>query len=55
MWSYPVVDDGLIYVIDLRNGLYILEYKGKFPGEIRKLDFLEGNSNQGDAPAFEAG
>lgn len=53
MWSYPVVDDGLIYVIDLRNGLYILEYKGKFPGEIRKLDFLEGNSNQGDAPALD--
>ena len=48
MWSYPVVDDGLIYVIDLRNGLYVLEYRGKFPGEIRKLDFLEGNSNQGD-------
>ena len=55
MWSYPVVDDGLIYVIDLRNGLYILEYRGKFTGEIRKLDYLEGNSNQGDAPALEAG
>jgi len=48
MWSYPVVDDGLIYVIDLRNGLYILEYKGKFTVQIGKLDFLEGNSNQGD-------
>jgi hypothetical protein len=55
MWSYPIVDDGLIYVVDLRNGLYILEYRGKFPGQIRKLDFLEGNSNQGDLPALEAG
>lgn len=38
MWSYSVVDDGLIYVIDLRNRLYILEYRGKFTGEIKKLD-----------------
>ncbi len=53
MWSYPVVDDGLIYVIDLRNGLYILEYRGKFTVQIGKLDFLEGNSNQGDAPALD--
>ena len=53
MWSYPIVDDGLIYVVDLRNGLYILEYRGKFVGQVRKLDFLEGNSNQGDLPALE--
>ena len=54
MWSYPIVDDGLIYVVDLRNGLYVLEYRGKFVNEIRNLDFLEGNSNQGDAPALGA-
>src|SRR5262249_1488185 len=24
MWSYPIIYDGLIYVVDLRNGLYIL-------------------------------
>jgi hypothetical protein len=48
MWSYPLVDDGLIYVVDLRNGLYILEYRGKFINQIRSLDYLEGNSNQGD-------
>jgi LVIVD repeat len=53
MWSYPIVDDGLIYVVDLRNGLYILEYRGKFNGQIRRLDYLEGNSNQGDAPALD--
>ncbi len=29
MWSFPVIKDGLIYVIDLRNGLYVLRYKGK--------------------------
>jgi hypothetical protein len=22
MWSYPIVRDGLIYVVDVRSGLY---------------------------------
>ena len=49
MWSYPVIQDGLIYVIDVRNGLYILKYAGPFEKEISSVDFLEGNSNLGDA------
>lgn len=49
MWSFPVIQDGLIYVVDLRNGLYILKYKGPFEKEVSKVRFLEGNSNQGDA------
>lgn len=49
MWSFPIIQDGLIYVVDVRNGLYILEYKGPFEKEVSKIDFLEGNSNQGDA------
>jgi hypothetical protein len=49
MWSFPVVKDGLIYVVDVRNGLYILSYKGPFDKEISKARFLEGNSNFGDA------
>jgi hypothetical protein len=53
MWSYPIVDEGLIYVVDLRNGLYVLRYRGKFTPQISKLDFLEGNSNQGDLPELE--
>ena len=53
MWSYPIVVDGLIYVVDLRNGLYILEYDGAFEREIARIDFLEGNSNQGDALCYE--
>ncbi|HEU4450118.1 MAG TPA: hypothetical protein VFR63_09105 [Gaiellaceae bacterium] len=53
MWSYPIVDDGLVYVVDLRNGLYVLDYRGAFNQQIRRLDFLEGNSNQGDLPALE--
>ena len=49
MWSFPIVEDGLIYVIDLRNGLYILRYTGPRAGEVSGLSFLEGNSNLGDA------
>ncbi len=26
MWSYAVIKDGLIYVVDLRNGFYVLRY-----------------------------
>lgn len=53
MWSYPVIEDGLIYVVDLRNGLYILKYTGPYQQEVDDIKFLEGNSNQGDALCFE--
>ena len=53
MWSYPVIEDGLIYVVDLRNGLYILKYNGPYEQEVSDVKFLEGNSNQGDALCFE--
>jgi hypothetical protein len=45
MWSYPIIQDGLIYVVDVRNGLYILRYHGAHEQEILDEDFLEGNSN----------
>ncbi|HVF53579.1 MAG TPA: hypothetical protein VNC78_08215 [Actinomycetota bacterium] len=53
MWSYPVIQDGLIYVVDVRNGLYILEYSGPYQNEVVGVDFLEGNSNLGDALKME--
>jgi hypothetical protein len=53
MWSYPIIKNGLIYVIDLRNGLYVLRYRGAFEREVRRIGFLEGNSNQGDALCFD--
>jgi hypothetical protein len=53
MWSYPIIYNGLIYVTDIRNGLYVLKYSGAFRREVRDIDFLEGNSNQGDALCFE--
>ncbi|HEY5925368.1 MAG TPA: hypothetical protein VIV11_26975 [Kofleriaceae bacterium] len=47
MWSYPIIKDGLIYVIDSRNGLYVLRYNGRWAEEIKQRKFLEGNSNLG--------
>ena len=38
---------------DLRNGLYVLKYKGRFAREVERIGFLDGNSNQGDALCFE--
>ncbi len=49
MWSYPIIKNGLIYVVDIRNGLYILKYTGPFADEVKGIGFLEGNSNLGDA------
>lgn len=53
MWSFPIVQNGLIYVTDVRNGLYILRYNGPHEEEIDTATFLEGNSNQGHALCFE--
>ena len=51
MWSFPIVVDGLIYVVDLRNGLYILKYDGELSGPVKSARFLEGNSNVGQVLA----
>ena len=48
MWSYPIINHGLIYVGDIRNGLYILRYTGADASEVSRVGFLEGNSNLGD-------
>ncbi len=49
MSSYPIIKNGLIYVVDVRNGLYILKYTGPHAQEVQGIEFLEGNSNLGDA------
>lgn len=49
VWSYPIIQAGLIFVVDIRNGLYILRYKGPYEEEVTTTKFLEGNSNLGDA------
>ena len=54
MWSYPIISDGLVYVTDIRNGLYVLRYTGKHSKAVSDIEFLEGNSNLGDAAALES-
>jgi hypothetical protein len=44
MWSYPVVQNGLIYVVDIDLGLYVLRYKGKWANEVAQAAYVEGNS-----------
>ncbi len=53
MWSFPVVVSGLIYVVDLRNGLYILKYDGALSPAVKATAFLEGNSNVGQVLAAQ--
>ena len=53
MWSFPVIKDGLIYAVDIRNGLYVLRYRGPFQREVARTRFLDGNSNSGDALRLE--
>ena len=55
MWSYPVIRRGLIYVVDIRNGLYVLSYDGRHARDVRRTRFLEGNSNLGSAMRLETG
>ena len=45
MWSYPIVRNGLIYTVDVRNGLYVTRYEGPNAIELGCYRFLEGNSN----------
>src|SRR5262249_40975320 len=44
-WSYPIVRDGLIYVADINQGLYVLRYQGPHADELARVAFAEGNSN----------
>ncbi len=55
MWSYPIIKDGLIYVVDVRNGLYILRYNGPGSESVDRINFYEGNSNRGAAIPRNAG
>ena len=42
-----------IYVVDVRNGLYVLAYIGRHAREVARIRFLEGNSTLGDAARLD--
>jgi hypothetical protein len=54
-WSYPIIRNGLIYFIDIANGLYIVRYTGPHADKVAGVSFLEGNSSLGDASRLEPG
>jgi hypothetical protein len=43
IWGTPVVRDGLIYVVDIRNGLYVLQYRGPRSSEIPRRGVHAGD------------
>jgi len=49
VWSSPIISRGLVFVVDIRNGLYVLRYTGPHAKEVSQTRFLEENSNLGDA------
>jgi hypothetical protein len=53
VWSFPSVVDGLVYVVDVRNGLYILRYHGPYEDEVAGARFLDGASNSGDVQLID--
>ncbi|MGH2726607.1 MAG: hypothetical protein ACRDKS_06490, partial [Actinomycetota bacterium] len=46
IWSTPIVSAGLIYVVDVRNGLYVLRYEGPGADMLTRTIYREGNSNR---------
>jgi hypothetical protein len=49
MWSFPIIKNGLVYVADVRNGLYVLRYRGQGAGQVDRTIFREANSNLSEA------
>jgi hypothetical protein len=47
------INKGLVYAVDVRNGLYIVHYTGPRAREISSIGFLEGNSSLGDAVGID--
>jgi hypothetical protein len=45
VWSFPIVKGGVVYVVDIRNGLYALRYTGTRAAAVGGTIFREGNSN----------
>ncbi len=45
MWSYPVVQDGVVYAVDIDLGLFALRYTGRHADEVARAASVEGNAS----------
>jgi hypothetical protein len=45
MHSHPTINGGLIYVVDIRSGLFVLRYRGPHRRQVSRAGYLAGNSN----------
>jgi hypothetical protein len=45
MHSHPTISGGLIYVVDIRSGLFVLRYRGPHQRQVSRTGYLAGNSN----------
>ncbi len=45
LWSYPILRAGVLYVSDIRSGLYILRYTGPGAPVINAVRLAQGNAN----------
>jgi hypothetical protein len=50
--SYPVIKDGIIYVLDRFNGLYVLQYFGPYRDEV---DTIKGPCMGNASPHQDVG
>jgi hypothetical protein len=42
-WSYPILYNGLLYVVDIQSGLHIVRYTGPQAEMVSEIPHLEGN------------
>jgi hypothetical protein len=42
-WSYPILRDGYLYVVDIQSGLYVLRYTGPGAEDVAAVPHAEGN------------
>ena len=55
MWSYPIIQDGLIYAVDIRNGFYVLRVHGPARQEGPRDRFPRGQLQPGRRAVLRAG
>lgn len=48
VWSYPLLDEGLLYVVDIQSGLYVLRYTGPGADDVAAAGRAAANVTVGE-------